>query len=323
MKSLRKRSVVLAGKILAGIFLVTILSLSVNFYIFAADAQEQLTDDSEGRFSGIFGDMLKQLISAYPDKSDSMRSYRLQRELRLIDPKRSKVWEQILPYWDEVNSQDFVNIIPPENIQEVIQNEAGAPAGILPADLPDDDSLCIVVLGFDLNDDGSMSEELIDRLKLALACAMQYPDSYVLVSGGGTAKADPSVTEADSMAQWLKENGLDQSRIIIENKSMTTVENAIFSCGLLTDKYPQVKNLVITTSDYHISTGCLLFQTQFWLMQDSAQKAAAKAGSKEEYGLADQIELNVCANAGARTNHMGSIDMDTQALRLAALLEKQ
>ena len=45
----------------------------------------------------------------------------------------------------------------------------------IPTDLPGDGSLCLVVLGFQLNADGTMRPELVERLKVALAAAMQWP----------------------------------------------------------------------------------------------------------------------------------------------------
>ena len=39
---------------------------------------------------------------------------------------------------------------------------------VLPDGLPNDDSLCITVLGFALNDDGTMKDELVGRLQTDL-----------------------------------------------------------------------------------------------------------------------------------------------------------
>ena len=54
------------------------------------------------------------------------------------------VWNTLL-YWDETNKDGFAK-------------------DTLDTDLSQDDDLCFVVMGFALNSNGSMKEELIDRL---------------------------------------------------------------------------------------------------------------------------------------------------------------
>jgi hypothetical protein len=100
---------------------------------------------------------------------------------------------------------------------------------ILPDGLPDTDELCIVVLGFQLNPDGTMREELIRRLEVALASAEKYPNAYIVCTGGGTAAQNESASEAGEMAKWLTEHGVEKQRVIVEDNSITTAQNAIFT----------------------------------------------------------------------------------------------
>ena len=64
------------------------------------------------------------------------------------------------------------------------------------------------------------------------------------------------------MAKWLEKQGIDKKRIIIEDNSITTAQNAIFTYDILTSLYPSVKKLAIVSSDYHIATGELLFKAE-------------------------------------------------------------
>ena len=134
--------------------------------------------------------------------------------------------------------------------------------GVLPDGLPDSDELCIVVLGFQLNPDGSMKDELVERLKVALASANKYPKAYIVCTGGGTAAENESASEAGEMAKWLASQGVEAKRIIVEDNSITTAQNALFTYDILTSLYPSVKKLAIVSSDYHIATGELLFKAE-------------------------------------------------------------
>ncbi|WP_051689219.1 YdcF family protein [Butyrivibrio sp. AE2032] len=133
---------------------------------------------------------------------------------------------------------------------------------VLPDGLPDTDELCIVVLGFQLNPDGSMKDELINRLNVAYNSAVKYPDSYIVCTGGGTASGNASATEAGMMASWLIDQGIDAKRVIVEDDSLTTAQNAIYTYDILTSDYPSVKYIAIVSSDYHIATGELLFSAE-------------------------------------------------------------
>ncbi len=143
-------------------------------------------------------------------------------------------------------------------------DELGQPLhyDILPDGLPDTDELCIVVLGFQLNPDGTMKEELVERLTVALNSAKKYPNAYIVCTGGGTASENESASEAGEMAKWLNEQGIEKKRIIVEDNSITTAQNAIFTYDILTSLYPSVKKLAIVSSDYHIATGELLFKAE-------------------------------------------------------------
>lgn len=166
-------------------------------------------------------------------------------ELETTDAEQAALWGEIMRYWTYVNED-----MP-------IHEDA------LPDDLPQDDTLVLVVLGYQLNPDGSMQDELRARLKVAKRCAEQYPNAYVLCTGGGTASSAPYITEGDRMGQWLTENGLDPERLIIENHSHTTAENAENSIDILRKKYPQIQTAAIISSDYHIPWGALMFEAAF------------------------------------------------------------
>ncbi len=162
-------------------------------------------------------------------------------ELKTADPELGRLWESIMNYWAFAGDGLAVN------------------PDILPDGLPEDSSLCITVLGFQLMYDGTMAPELTGRCEIALASAKKYPNAYLLVTGGGTAAGNRSATEADVMAEWLIRNGVDAGRIIIENQSLTTDQNAVYSCRILADDYPEVKSLAIVSSDYHVALGSMLF----------------------------------------------------------------
>lgn len=180
--------------------------------------------------------------SATPDTSlDGLFS-----ELEGVDAQKASQWRHIMDFWQE-------------------QAERPVPVFELPTGLPEDDSLCLVVLGFELNPDGTMQDELLGRLGVALRCAMQYPNAYVLCTGGGTASETPEVTEAGLMGQWLLDNGLSEERLLMEDQSRTTEENALFSYGILRSKAPAVRSLCIITSSYHMTWGSVLFEAALTL----------------------------------------------------------
>ena len=168
-------------------------------------------------------------------------------ELSALDPALGDLWGKLMRLWSEVNTTLTLN------------------SGVLPDGLPEDDSLCIVALGFQLEGDGSMAPELVGRCETALRCAEKYPNAFIAVTGGGTAWQNRSATEAGVMAAWLMDHGVSPARIITEDASMTTGDNAVFTCKLLRENYPQVKSLAIVSSDYHVPLGVLLFQARAYL----------------------------------------------------------
>ena len=175
-------------------------------------------------------------------------------DLKETDISQGELWEDIMDYWEYADTDLVINT---EN---------------LPENLPEDNSFALVILGGGLADDGSMKDELIERLKLGLACAEQYPDAYVVCTGGATAKDNKEVTEAGQMGAWLMENGLEEHRLVLEDQSRSTIENAQFTLDMLCEEYPQVDSVAIVSSNYHITRACLLFETTALKMTEYGQE---------------------------------------------------
>ena len=200
--------------------------------------------------------------------------------LTSLDPALGEKWTRIMDLWET----------------PVTVNEE------LPDDLPDDDSLCLVALGFQLNPDGTMREELVERLRVLLAASKKYPHAIIACTGGGTAANDPTATEAGRMADWLKSQGVDSSRLIIENHSLTTAQNAICTFDILTEQYPQVKQIAIVSSDYHIATGVLLFGAEAILRESDVEVVSNAAWHAPEGTLSTMFQ------AGALIELSGDVE---------------
>ena len=161
--------------------------------------------------------------------------------LEAESPEEGALWRRIVTDWARLNEAGFED------------------HRVLPDDLPQDDSLCIVVFGYGLGADGSIQPELEDRLYVALNAARQYPDAYVAVTGGQTSEV-AGVTEGGQMAAWLRAQGVAESRLIVEDQALSTTQNAANTYKLLMSAYPQVKTLAVVTSDYHVACAGVLLQ---------------------------------------------------------------
>ena len=174
-------------------------------------------------------------------------------ELSAADADLGSRWKEIMDIWKSAESGEALNY------------------GVLPDGLPDTDELCMVVLGFQLEPDGTMKDELIGRLGVVLESAEKYPNALIVCTGGGTASENEQATEAGEMAKWLIEDGIDESRVIVENRSLTTAQNAIYTYDILTLQHPDTKKIAIISSDYHIATGALLFRAESILRAEKGE----------------------------------------------------
>lgn len=182
----------------------------------------------------------QQLLSAYC-ANDRGKIESCLDALEAENPAEGALWRRIMTDWVRLNEAGFED------------------HRVLPDDLPQDDSLCIVVFGYGLDADGSIRPELEDRLYVALNAARQYPDAYVAVTGGQTSEV-AGVTEGGQMAAWLRAQGVAESRLIVEDQALSTTQNAANTYKLLTSAYPQVKTLAVVTSDYHVACAGVLLQ---------------------------------------------------------------
>ena len=200
--------------------------------------------------------------------------------LAAADPQLADRWTRILDLWEA-----------PVTVNAV-----------LPDDLPGDDTLCLVALGFQLNPDGTMRDELIERLRVLLAASEQYPNAIIVCTGGGTAANDPDATEAGRMAEWLRDRGVDPNRIHVEDRSLTTAQNAIYTFDLLETSCPRVTRIAIISSDYHIATGTLLFGAEA-ILRDSAVAVTSNAAWHAPSGT-----LSAMFQAGALIELSGDVE---------------
>jgi len=161
-------------------------------------------------------------------------------QLKVTSPEYYEIWNSVIEYWDWIES-------------DMIENIDVAPNGI-----QNPEKHAFIVLGFALNEDGTMTDELIGRLQVAKASAEKYPESYVLVTGGVEKNG---WTEGRRMRDWLVENGIAESRIIVEEKAPDTAGNATNSFEMLYKNY-DVNSVSLITSQYHLKRGSLLYYAE-------------------------------------------------------------
>lgn len=133
-------------------------------------------------------------------------------------------------------------------------------------EVPPDNISVVIVLGARVKGDipAQPTDVLKERLDAAYEYLVKNMNSIVVVTGGqGSNESEP---EGVVMSRYLIDRGIDVSRIVVEDKSTTTMENIKFALEL----YP-TKTAVIVSNDYHIYR---------------AKRMARQAGIETVYGLA-------------------------------------
>lgn len=104
----------------------------------------------------------------------------------------------------------------------------------------------LIVLGCQVKGNGP-SKSLRERLDTAKEYMEQNPQTKAILSGGQG--RGENISEAACMFQYLTEQGVDPARLIMEDKSTTTVENLDFSRAFLDEGKEKIG---LVTNNFHI-----------------------------------------------------------------------
>lgn len=114
----------------------------------------------------------------------------------------------------------------------------------------------LIVLGAGLRGD-KISTSLLYRLETALDFHEIYPDVKIVVSGGQG--EGENMTEAKAMRNFLVDNGIDPSLIIMEEKSTDTYENFLYSKQVLEDETGKEDfTITVVSNGFHMYRAKLL-----------------------------------------------------------------
>jgi uncharacterized SAM-binding protein YcdF (DUF218 family) len=122
----------------------------------------------------------------------------------------------------------------------------------------------IVVLGGALSPEISAARgavalnEAAERITVAVELARRYPDARIVFSGGNAALIREGGIEAVFALQEFEALGIPHDRIIAEEQSRNTVENAVFS-RLIAQPKPGERWLLVT-SGYHMPRAMGVFR---------------------------------------------------------------
>ena len=118
----------------------------------------------------------------------------------------------------------------------------------------------LIVLGSKLLSNGNMPQILINRLKKVCELYNTGKYDHIIVSGGQVEKKT-IYTEAHEMKRYLIDQRIPVNKIIIEDISKNTTENAK-ECLKIINKLPP-KKLTIITSFFHLKRVQNIFNDYF------------------------------------------------------------
>lgn len=130
---------------------------------------------------------------------------------------------------------------------------------------PADAEAIVVLSGYlrVLDEKGTQVELGEDTLYRCLKAAEVYHEGKpcpVVVSGGKVDSATPGPSLAAAMRDFLREQGVAASDLIVEDRSRTTYENAVESCRLLDER--GIHKIVLVTDAAHLRRAVACFHKQ-------------------------------------------------------------
>ena len=106
----------------------------------------------------------------------------------------------------------------------------------------------IIVLGAQVRQDGTLSNQLSLRLDKAMEAWKQKPVPIVVCGAQGQ---DEPTTEAWAMRNHLLGKGVPENQLLMDETSFNTQQN-LSNARMLLQDFPEVKDVLIVTSDYHV-----------------------------------------------------------------------
>lgn len=222
-------------------FTVVLALLTVLTGMRAAAETRWISAGNKTRFAAL----LTALVNAYesPSEGDDARIDARLDAIREVNASDYDIAQAIADHWRDVYLDDDYPLF--------IYREGEERATALEqTSLQDSARHAFVVLGYELKN-GEMQPELKGRCAAAAAAARSFPSAILICSGGATGDNNSSRhTEAGLMRDYLvKHCGIEASRIHIDERAMTTLENATNTLDMLQQQ--GIETMTIVTSTYH------------------------------------------------------------------------
>jgi uncharacterized SAM-binding protein YcdF (DUF218 family) len=135
--------------------------------------------------------------------------------------------------------------------------------------------------GYELNTGG-------DRLVEAAILARRYPDARVVVSGGTGALRLEGEGDADAAPRLLQALGVAPARLVLENRSRNTHENAVYTRELVEPR--EGETWLLVTSAFHMPRSVGLFRKAGFDV--TPWPSDYRTRGNEGFGRAQQNELD-------------------------------
>eukprot|EP00929_Paragymnodinium_shiwhaense_P001744 TRINITY_DN10197_c0_g1_i1.p1 TRINITY_DN10197_c0_g1~~TRINITY_DN10197_c0_g1_i1.p1 ORF type:complete len:269 (-),score=74.86 TRINITY_DN10197_c0_g1_i1:52-858(-) len=117
----------------------------------------------------------------------------------------------------------------------------------------------IIVLGQSLNPDGSVPRTMQRRAEAAAEAykeaVLRRPDAIIICSGGDPVKV--GISEASHIGKVIEKLGVPREAIILEEKSLNTLQNAWFALPLVKNEFADV---ILVTSEFHMPRSAYVFE---------------------------------------------------------------
>ena len=114
----------------------------------------------------------------------------------------------------------------------------------------------IIIHGCGLLQGDKVSKLLSNRIDKAIQVYHRGKDKAMIICSGGQG-SNETVSEAQAIAGYLKEKGISEDHILLEDRSTSTEENLLFSNQIINERGGS-KRIALVSSNYHIYRCVLL-----------------------------------------------------------------